>query len=99
MTLIFKDHNVKGTFYSNLPIQKILSRTKDKRPLEQQSNVGYQILYNDCDAVYIGETKWKFHQCVHEHMLAVRNTDTLKLRLPITVGIKIVNLNGMKNKL
>ena len=43
-----------------------------------QSKVVYQIPCNDCEAVYIGETKRTLVQRVQEHKRVVRNADTSK---------------------
>ena len=55
-----------------------LSHPNDKLSQEKKSNVVYQIPCNDCEAVYIGETKRTLVQHVQEHKSAVRNADTSK---------------------
>ena len=59
-------------------LRKILSHPKDTLSQEKKSNVVYQIPCNDCEAVYIGETKRTLVQHVQEHKRAVRNADTSK---------------------
>ena len=76
---IFNEHKIKSTFTSKETLRKILSHPKDKQlSQEKKSNVVYQIPCNDCQTVYIGETKRTLVQRVQEHKRTVRNADTSK---------------------
>ena len=75
---VFSKHNIKSTFYSRDTLRKYLSKPKDIFPAERLNNIVYKIPCNDCEAVYIGETKRSFKQRSSEHQRAVRNGDTDK---------------------
>ena len=75
---IFKDHNIRCTFYTSETLRKLISHPKDRVPTEKRNNVVYQINCQDCSAAYIGETKRSFNQRSKEHQRAVTNCDTEK---------------------
>ena len=53
-------------------LRRSLSQAKDPVDINQQSNVIYKIPCNDCNAVYIGETKRSFGTRSKEHEAHVR---------------------------
>ena len=67
-----------GTCSSSETLRKCLSNPKDKVNLDKQNNIVYKIPCQDCNAVYIGETKRSFKQRSSEHMRAVKNGEIEK---------------------
>ena len=55
-------------------------KLKDPIPLNSKSNVVYQLNCNECNNVYIGETKKKqLKERTNQHIDAVRNKSNLSL--------------------
>ena len=96
---IFNEHNIKSTFTSKETLRKILYYPKDKLSQEKKSNVIYQIRFNDCEAVYIGETKRTLVQRIQEHKRAVRNAGTSKNEIADHSSTKDHQFNWNENKI
>lgn len=75
---IFNQHKIRCTFYSSETLRKRLSHPKDKIAKDNQNNIIYRIPCQDCDAVYIGESKRSLKQRSTEHARAVKNGDVTK---------------------
>lgn len=58
---------------------KKFNNLKDPLPLEAKTNVVYQLCCENCNNVYIGETKKKVCERVNQHVAAVRNKNELSL--------------------
>ena len=67
ISTIFKEHNVRVIPAVNKSMQNIITRGKDKCKLLDRNNVVYKFECNNCDAVYVGETKRKLRQRRCEH--------------------------------
>ena len=69
---ILHTHKIRCSFHSRNTLRRSLSQAKDPVDINQQSNVIYKIPCNDCNAVYIGETKRSFGTRSKEHEAHVR---------------------------
>ena len=54
---ILSQHNIKSTFYTTATLRKILPSPKDPIPTEKKHNIICKLDCQDCDAVYISESK------------------------------------------
>ena len=75
---ILQSHKIRSTFYSKDTLRKSLSHPKDPISVELQNNVVYKIPCNDCNAIYIGESKRSLKTRSKEHQYAVRAGHTDK---------------------
>jgi len=48
---------------------------KDKITNENRNNIVYRIPCNDCDCIYIGQSKQKFCKRLYEHGYAIKKRD------------------------
>ncbi len=48
-------------------LREILVKSKDRTPMEQQSGVVYQLKCDNCDTIYIGETRRSLRTRYKEH--------------------------------
>ena len=76
---IFRKFNI---VLSNKPSNTLFSqfnKLKDPIPLNSKSNVVYQLNCNECNNVYIGETKKQLKERTNQHIDAVRKISNLSL--------------------
>ena len=76
---IFRKFNI---VLSNKPSNTLFSqfnKLKDTIPLNSKSNVVYQLNCNECNNVYIGETKKQLKERTNQHIDAVRKKSKLSL--------------------
>ena len=76
---IFRKFNI---VLSNKPSNTLFSqfnKLKDPIPLNSKSNVVYQLNCNECNNVYIGETKKQLKERTNQHIDAVRKKSNLSL--------------------
>ena len=71
--------NSKIAFYHTISVGKLYSNLKDKIPLEQQSNIVYQ-LSCECGQQYVGQSKQYLHQRVKQHQYSLRRLAEGKLK-------------------
>ena len=69
-------HNIKSTFHITTTLRKILPSPKDPIPTEKKYNIIYKLDCQDCDDIYIGESKRAYQTRIGEHISAVRKVDT-----------------------
>ena len=53
---ILRSHELRSTFYTENTLRKLFC--KDRVATEDKNNIVYQIECNNCEAVYLGESKW-----------------------------------------
>ena len=64
------------TFYTTTALHTLLSRAKDPVLSEERNNIVYKYDFEDCEAVYFGESKRTVAQRTEEHTRALRAADT-----------------------
>ena len=67
---------------SNKPSNTLFSqfiKLKDPIPLNSKPNVVYQLNCNECNNVYIGETKKQLKERTNQHIDAIRKKSNLSL--------------------
>jgi len=73
---VFKKENINDIRFGNKPNHKIKkiyhTNTYDKIKKFEQTNIVYKINCNDCDKVYIGETKQNLSQRLKQHDYDIR---------------------------
>ena len=89
---ILSKHNIRCTFYAKDTIRNALCHPKDPVQKSEQNNIVYKIPCNDCNAIYIGESKRSMQTRAKEQDRAVRNGDVEKIRLHIIVLQRITIL-------
>ena len=78
---IFSKNKIRCTFYTKDTIRNALSHPKDPVDKNKQNNIVYKIPCDDCNAVYIGESKRTLEKRASEHERAVRNGDLEKNKI------------------
>ena len=58
----------------NQTIRQKLVKVKNKIPEEKNTGVVYEVPYQDCDHVYVGEMSRTLKKRLSEHKQAVKNT-------------------------
>lgn len=71
MQSLFKD-NLKMVTYNPKTTSELFTRIKDKEPEVNKSGLIYEIPCNDCQLVYIGQTRQKLKARVRQHELDCR---------------------------
>ena len=67
-----QDHGIRTVFRSDTTLRKQLVRPKDPVPFDRKDSVIYKIPCDECDKVYIGETKRPVSERMKEHQRDVR---------------------------
>ncbi|XP_055909861.1 uncharacterized protein LOC129944452 [Eupeodes corollae] len=99
---IINKENISFSHKSNLTLKSIFTNTKSKIQKQQQHNVVYEIECNgkeneQCDLVYIGQTKRNLGIRLTEHEADIRkNKETTGLAQHITETGHSVNFEGVK---
>ena len=76
---LFSKYDIILSNKSTNSLRSKLSKVKDKRKTSEKIDVVYQIDCNDCEKVYIGETKKPTKERIREHEMAVVNRNNLSL--------------------
>ena len=75
---IFGKYNLKPAPYNNFTLKSYFhSQLKDKTPDEKSSGI-YGVNCQDCDSVYVGQTRRNVATRMKEHMRAVKNKEVCK---------------------
>lgn len=72
-----KRHNIIIVNKSKNKLKEVLNQHKDKREKEDESGI-YKINCNDCDKMYIGQTKRQFSIRYKEHERAYKNKEEFR---------------------
>ena len=67
------NEHIKGTFYTQTTLRNLLSKPKDPIRKEDRNIVVYQLNCNDCEAVYVGETKRTLNITAEEYITAIKS--------------------------
>lgn len=59
--------NIRIAKYNSITVGDIFSKTKEKTPLMQTSNIVYKIPCKHCDSVYVGQTTQSLKQRITQH--------------------------------
>ena len=62
------EHKIKATFYTKTTLRSLLSK-----PKEDRSNAVYQLNCNDCEAIYVGETKRTLNIRTEEYITSIKS--------------------------
>ena len=65
--------NIKATFYTQTTLRSLLSKPKDHIPKEDRNSAVYQLNFKDCEAIYLGETKWTLNIRAEEYITAIKS--------------------------
>ncbi|CAG9760623.1 unnamed protein product [Ceutorhynchus assimilis] len=69
---IFSNENVKIANKNIKPINKLYSKLKDQTSNLNKSNIVYSIPCNNCDKIYIGQTKQNLKNRISGHKSDIR---------------------------
>jgi len=69
---IFRDLNIKTSFYSLNKLSKFIFVQKDSLPDSSRKNVVYKVSCRDCDASYVGQTGRQLKTRISEHRNHIR---------------------------
>ena len=72
---ILRSHKIRPTFYTEMTLRKLLCKPKDRVATEDKNNIIYEIDFNNCQAVYFGESKWSLKSQSDQHKRSVTNCD------------------------
>ena len=61
-----KEHDIKIVFKQGIRLRNILNNN-NKRPILDRHNIVYDLSCNDCDEIYVGQTKRKLRARIKEH--------------------------------
>jgi len=75
---IVKNQNVKLSFDSLNKLNGIIKAQKNRLPDYSKKNVVYKISCNDCDAIYVGQTKRKLNTRITEHRNQINSKSSNK---------------------
>ena len=94
-----KNYGIYSTFYTEMTLHKLLCKPKDRVATEDKNNIVYGIDCSNCQAVYIGESKWSLKSRSDEQKRYVRNCIAIRMKLLNTAGKQIITLTGIRRKL
>lgn len=63
----FKKNGYTALFTIPKKLDSLIKKGKDKLALEKSTGVVYSINCNECDVVYVGQTKRNLQTCINEH--------------------------------
>ena len=72
---IFRSHNIRSTFYTEMALRKLLCKPKGRVTTEDKYNIVYETDCSNCQEVYFGESKRSLKSRSDEHKRSVRNCD------------------------
>lgn len=64
---VLKPHNLKLAHKTNNTTKPIFTQLKTQIPKEKKSNIVYEIPCQNCDSIYIGQTKQYLEKRIQEH--------------------------------
>ena len=73
--IILKSHKIRGTFYTENTLCKLLCKPKDRVATKDKNNTVYETDCGNSEAVYFGEFKRSLKSHSDEHQRSVRNCD------------------------
>ena len=74
---ILKHHEINVCYENRGTMREIIGKVKEKRPPMQESGI-YKISCQDCDSIYVGQTKRRLSTRNDEHRRACTNKETQK---------------------
>ena len=72
---LLRFYKIRSTFYTEMPLCKLLCKSNDQVATKDKNNIAYEIDCINCQAVYFGESKRSLKLCSDEHKRFVRNCD------------------------
>ena len=60
---ILRSHRIRSTFYIEKTLHKLLCKHKNRLVTEDKNNIVYKFDCSNCEAVYLGESKWSLKSC------------------------------------
>lgn len=70
--MTMKKYNLKPVYKNDNKLDKNFDKLKDRDPIAKKSNLVYKIPCNDCDGVYIGQTKRYLQKRIYEHTVDIK---------------------------
>ena len=71
---IHRSHKIRSTFYTEKTLRKLLCKPKGWVATEDKNNIVYEIDWNNCEAVYFGESNRSLKSRLHERSPVIFRT-------------------------